>query len=167
MKTHQLIPLVLIILLAGSVVFYVMDFDDHVKVEVSDELDFDIHREVEMALKDALSDVDDALIDVDMAMEEVDEAIEEATETVGDMDVDNTEELDEIMDDLDAELRGIHRELDDILDEVEKEIESEHIDFERKMSKEEIEEVKMRVKSIVKRIISKALDDEPKLEEKP
>ncbi len=171
MKSNQTIPLVLIVLFAGSVIYYVMDFDSRVKVEVTDDLNFNIEQEVESALKDALSKVDDTLEGIDQALEEVDEIMEEIDETIEDLDegvIDTSENLDELMENPDSELRGIHRGLDDILDEVQREIEtSENLRIERKMSKEEIGIVKKKVKSIVKRIIAEAINDEPKLEKRP
>ncbi len=172
MKTNQLIPLVLIVLLAGSVAFYMMDFGPKVIIDIEDEVQLDIKREVESALRDAFNGVDDAMDGIDEAIEGVNEAIDQIDEAFEEG-IDGTMEeadkgIDELMDDLDSELRGIHRALDDILNEVQKEIElSDHIKIKREMSKEEIEVVKRRVKSIVKRIIAEAIEDEPKLEEKP
>jgi len=167
MKTNQIIPLILILVLAGSVAYYVMDFRPKVDIHI-DERNLDIQREVKSALRDALGDLSDAKSEVHDALTDVHREIDDAMEEIDGTFDDSNEELDVIMEDLDAELRGIHRDLDDILDEVKSEIEkSDHIRIEREMTREEMEIVKKRVKSIVKRIIAEAIDDEPQIEDKP
>ena len=52
MKTNQLIPLVLIVLLAGSITYYTLDFDDRDSVQIIVDKDdmLDIDREVQAAI---------------------------------------------------------------------------------------------------------------------
>jgi len=153
MKTNNAIPLVLILLLTGSIAYYALDFDEGIEVKIDLDEELNLDREIESALQEALEDVDEAMLEVDEAMDEIDNAFDE---------------VDEAFDEIEAELGGIDRDLDEVLEEVRIEIEkNKDIEIRRDMTKEEVEAVRKKVKAIVRRIIREALDDEPKLEEKP